>query len=158
MTLELRLREVIDSDLPLFFEHQRDPQSVHMAAFTAKDPDDRATFDDHWRWIRGDPTTIVRTIIVDGRPAGYILTYLGEVGLEVSYWLGRDQWGRGIATAALRAFLLVDERRPLRGRAATDNAASLRVLAKGGFVEIDRFPGYANARRAPIEEVLLELT
>jgi len=156
--MDLHLREVIDSDLPLFFEHQRDPLGIHMAAFTAKDPNNRAVFDDHWQWLLGDPTTIVRTIVVDGQPAGYVLSYLGEVGLEVSYWLGRDQWGRGVATAALRAFLLVDDRRPLRGRAAADNAASLRVLAKCGFVEIDRFPGYANARRAPIEEVLLELT
>lgn len=158
MSLDLHLREVIDSDLPIFFEHQRDPLGVHMAAFTVKNPDDRAAFNDHWRWILSDPTILVRTIEVDGQPAGHVSTYLGEVGLEVTYWLGRDYWGRGIATAALRAFLQVDTRRPLRGRAAADNAASLRVMEKCGFVRTGHERGYANARRALTEEVLLELT
>ncbi len=158
MNPDVHLRAVAESDLPIFFEHQRDPQGVHMAAFTAKDPNDRTAFDAHWQWLLGDPTITLRTIVVDGQPAGHVSSYLGEVGLEVTYWLGREYWGRGIATAALRAFLLVDTRRPLRGRAAADNTASLRVLEKCGFVEIDRFSGYANARRAEIEEVLLELT
>ena len=28
------LREVVDSDLPIFFEHQRDPEGARMAAFS----------------------------------------------------------------------------------------------------------------------------
>ena len=39
------LREVQPADLPFFFEHQRDPVAVRMAAFTAADPDDRAAFE-----------------------------------------------------------------------------------------------------------------
>ena len=77
---------------------------------------------------------------------------------EVTYWLGREFWGRGIATAALQAFLQVDSRRPLRGRAAADNVASIRVLEKCGFVRIGTDRGYANARRAEIDEVVMELT
>ena len=158
MTLDLHLREVIAGDLPIFFEHQRDPLGVYMAAFTVKDPDDRAAFDDHWCRLRNDPTILMRTIEVDGQPAGHVSSYVGNVGLEVTYWLGREYWGRGIASAALQAFLLAQTHRPLRGRAAADNAASLRVMEKCGFVRIGDDRGYANARRAEIDEVILELT
>ena len=154
----VQLRPVADGDLPIFFKHQRDPQGVHMAAFTVPDPDDRAAFDDHWRWLRNNPTILMRTIAVNGQPAGHVSSYVGDVGLEVTYWLGREYWGRGIATAALQAFLLIETHRPLRGRAAADNAASLRVMEKCGFVRIGDDRGYANARRAEIDEVLLELT
>lgn len=154
----VQLRLVADSDLPIFFEHQRDPLGVHMAAFTVQDPDDRAAFDDHWRRLLSDPTILMRTIEVNGQPAGHVSSYVGDVGLEITYWLGREYWGRGIASAALQAFLLVQTHRPLRGRAAADNAASLRVLERCGFARVGQARGFANARQAEIDEILLELT
>ena len=80
----VQLRPVADSDLPIFFEHQRDPLGVHMAAFTIQDPDDRAAFDDHWRRLLSDPTILMRTIEVNGQPAGHVSSYVGDVGLELS--------------------------------------------------------------------------
>ena len=157
-TDDVRLRPVAENDLPIFFEHQRDPLGVHMAAFTTEDPDDRARFDAHWRRLLGDPSIVMRTVEVEGQPAGHVSSFIGDMGTEVTYWLGRDYWGRGIATAALQAFLQVDSRRPLRGRAAADNVASIRVLEKCGFVRIGTDRGYANARRAEIDEVVMELT
>jgi hypothetical protein len=47
MTYKQILREVLDSDLPIFFEQQLDPDAIHMAAFTAKDPADRKAFNAH---------------------------------------------------------------------------------------------------------------
>jgi Acetyltransferase (GNAT) domain len=52
---------------------------------------------------------------------------------EVTYWIGRSYWGKGIATGALKAFLAVDQSRPLHARVAYDNVASHRVLEKCGF-------------------------
>ena len=98
-----------------------------------------------------------RQIAVNGQPAGHVSSYVGDVGLEVTYWLGREYWGRGIASAALQAFLLVQTHRPLRGRAAADNAASLRVLERCGFARVGQARGFANARQAEIDEILLEL-
>jgi hypothetical protein len=39
MTNEITLRDVQDSDLPIFFEQQLDPEATRMAAFPARDPD-----------------------------------------------------------------------------------------------------------------------
>jgi RimJ/RimL family protein N-acetyltransferase len=153
----LRLRQVIDSDLAVFFDQQLDPQANHMAAFTAKDPADRRAFDAHWARIMADQAITIRTILFDRQVAGHILSYTDSGHLEVSYWIGKDYWGRGIATRALSAFLDLIKTRPLYARAAKDNLASLRVLDKCGFVIIGQACGYANARNAEIEELVLIL-
>ena len=152
------LREVQPADLPFFFEHQRDPVAVRMAAFTAVDPDDRAAFDTHWARIMANESNLNRTIVLDGQVVGSVSSYVMEGDTEVTYWLDRDYWGRGIATAALAKFLEIQTLRPLHARAARDNPGSLRVLAKCGFRVLPTDHGYANGRGAEIEEYLLELS
>lgn len=124
------LREVEAGDLPLFFQHQRDPVAVAMVAFRSRD---RAEFDEHWRKILRDETVVKRTIVVDGRVAGSILSFVREGIREVGYWLDQKFWGRGIATEALRAFLFLDPARPLYAVTARFNHGSQRVLEKCGF-------------------------
>jgi len=155
--MSVRLRDLIPDDLDIFYEQGRDPAAVHMAAFTAADPDDRAAFDAHWARILADPSVTNRTILFDGVVAGSVGSYIDGDRREVTYWLGREYWGRGLATAALQAFLRQQTHRPLYARAAADNAASIRVLEKCGFVLIGRDRGYANARGAEIDEVVMEL-
>jgi RimJ/RimL family protein N-acetyltransferase len=135
----------------------RDPEAVRMAAFTAKDPDDRAAFDAHWARILAADDGLIRTIVADGQVAGSVLSYQSEIGPEISYWLGREFWGQGIATAALTAFLEIQTTRPLYARAAKDNAGSLRVLAKCGFAVIGEDKGFANGRGEEVEEYILRL-
>ncbi len=77
---------------------------------------------------------------------------------EVTYWIGRKHWGRGLATEALSQFVSKLELRPLYGRAARDNAASIRVMEKCGFRIVGYGKGFAKARGKEIEEVILELT
>ncbi len=151
----IRLRPVVPEDLPTFFEHQRDPEGVRMAAFTAKDPEDRAAFDAHWARILDNDDILARAILVDGALAGSVSSYGPAHEKEVTYWLGRDYWGRGIATAALCEFLKEQTTRPIYARAAKDNLGSLRVLAKCGFTVIDEDRGYANGRGEEIEEYVL---
>lgn len=69
----------------------------------------------------------------DGRVAGYLTSFLRDDVREVGYWLGREFWGKGLATRALREFLAVETRRPLAARVAKHNAGSLRVVQKCGF-------------------------
>jgi RimJ/RimL family protein N-acetyltransferase len=129
-----------------------------VAAFTAADPSDRAAFDARWARHWGDPSITTRAIEVDGEVVGTIGSWDGEPGREVTYWLGREHWGKGIATRALSEFVQVVERtRPLHAAAAADNLASIRVLEKCGFVRDGGGRGYANARGAEIDEVYLRL-
>jgi RimJ/RimL family protein N-acetyltransferase len=153
------LREVADGDLPIFFVQQMDPTANHMAAFTAKDPTDREAFTAHWNRILADATVIIKTILFDGQVAGSVLSYEEGGKPEVSYWIGKDYWGRGIATLALAEFLAHGNKtRPIYARVAKDNLGSRRVLQKCGFTIIDEARGFANARGAEIEELVLELT
>jgi len=76
---------------------------------------------------------------------------------SVGYWLGREFWDRGIATRALAEFLTLIPTRPLYARAASDNVGSIRVLEKCGFIRHGTDRGYAYARAAEIDEVILIL-
>ena len=154
--MEIVLREVHDSDLPVFFRQLNDPEALHMAAFTPKDPADRDAFDAHWERIRASDV-VRRAILADGDVVGSAAVY-GEPGeREVTYWIDRAYWGRGITTAALRELLAEVPERPLYARAAADNAGSLRVLHKCGFRVTAQARGFANARGEEIDELVLAL-
>jgi RimJ/RimL family protein N-acetyltransferase len=156
---DILLREVTEDDLVIFFKQQQDPAANWMAAFTAKDPTDWAAFAAKWAKILGDGTATAKTIVWDGCVAGNVGSFIAPWSgqREVSYWVGRNFWGRGVATGALTAFVGELVERPLYARVAEDNLASLRVLEKCGFVVIGREKGFANARGTEIEEVVLEL-
>lgn len=132
MNLEVRLRDVAPGDLPIFYEQQLDPDATRMAAFPARD---RAAFDAHWaKNILGNPATITRTIVVDGQVAGNIGSWPQDGGRFLGYWIGREHWGKGVATRALAAFLQIVTERPLHAHVASHNIGSIRVLEKCGFV------------------------
>jgi RimJ/RimL family protein N-acetyltransferase len=154
----LQLRDVQPDDLEIFFQNQLDPDANFMAAFTPKDPTDRTAYDARWAKILADKTILIQTILCDGQVAGSVLSYRWEGEPEVSYWLGREYWGRGIATWALGEFLEYDKSRPIFARVAKDNPASLRVLQKCGFEIVGEDKGFANARGQEVEEYILKLT
>ena len=136
----VRLREVEPGDLPLFFAHQQDAVAAAMAAFTSRE---RAAFDAHWAKILADETGLIRTIVLassgsaDSAPGehvvGNIVSWNSDGKRELGYWIDRAFWGRGVATAALLAFLSLEQTRPLFAGVAKHNAASFRVLEKCGF-------------------------
>jgi len=133
------LRAVVPEDIDIFFEQQRDPEACAMADFPARD---RAAHEAHWVKVLREPTNITRTIVIDGRVVGNMgsWSYMDEGRREVGYWLGREYWGRGYATAALAAFIAEIGERPLFAHVAAHNQGSLRVLTKCGFVPVDE-PG-----------------
>ncbi len=156
---EVNLRNVTEGDLSIFFEQQRNPAANHMAAFTARDPADQVAFAAHWKRILTDETVTVKTIVFEGRVVGSIAKYVDkEFGKpEVTYWIGNGYRGLGLATKALSKFLGDVQVRPIYGRAAKDNVASIRVMEKCGFTISGYGKGFANARGKEIEEVILEL-
>jgi RimJ/RimL family protein N-acetyltransferase len=127
------LREVTDADLPVFYEHQLDPVAVEMAGFPSRERD---AFFAHWAKNRANPANIHRTIEVEGAVAGNVVSWQGDEGRLVGYWIGREHWGKGIATEALRRFLEEIPERPLYALVAAHNAGSIRVLEKCGFARI----------------------
>lgn len=124
------LRDVTESNLPIFFEQQLDPDATAMAAFPARD---RESFMAHWAKIMADDSNILKTILFDGQVAGNIVSWEQSGEREVGYWIGKEYWGKGIATKALAAFLGHVKARPLYAHVAKHNIASRRVLEKCGF-------------------------
>jgi RimJ/RimL family protein N-acetyltransferase len=148
------LRDVTEADLRVFFEHQRDPDAYRMAAFT---PRDETAFLDHWHRILADERVAKRTVLVDGQVAGNVVSFGEPADRLVGYWIGRDFWGRGVATAALRAFLEVERHRPLVAHVAEANVASIRVLERCGFAVVRREIGPPDADGDPVRQLVMRL-
>lgn len=149
------IRDVQDDDLEVFFEQQLNPEATAMAAFPARTRD---AFMAHWAKIATIETAVRQTVVVDDQVAGNMLSWEQDGQRFVGYWIGREFWGRGIATSALRLLLDQVPSRPLHAEVAAHNVGSIRVLEKCGFrpAVVD-----GKAHSAPgadgIEELLLVL-
>ena len=128
------LRDVVESDLPVFFEHQRDPEATAMAVFPARDRD---AFDAHWARLLADPSLFKKTIVHEGQVAGNIGSWVQDGRRLVGYWVGKEFWGQGLATRALAEAIDELGTRPLYAYVAKTNLGSIRVLEKCGFVPSD---------------------
>ncbi len=154
---KITLRDVQENDLAVFFEHQSDPDANHMAAFTAKDPTNKDVFTAHWARILSDEMITVKTILLEKEVVGHVSSFVQFGEREVSYWIGKQFWGKGLATQALTKFLADFTERPLQARAVKDNIASIRVLEKCGFTICGEDKGFANARGEEVEEFVFKL-
>lgn len=154
---DLLLRDLEDGDLAVLFEQQRDPEANWMAAFISRDPSDWDAFLKHWRRVLRDPTAILKGIVRNGELVGSVGSFLWEGKPQVTYWIGKQYWGQGIATRALSKLIRHLKTRPLYASAAADNAASIRVLEKCGFTIRGSARAFAGARGREIEEVMLQL-
>jgi RimJ/RimL family protein N-acetyltransferase len=155
--MNVSLRPVEDCDLDAIFQQVTDPESVRMAAFTAVDQTDRSAFLNRQERLRADTSVLHRVIDVDGEAAGTIGFFRIDDKPEVTYWVDRAHWGKGIATRALQILLAETAERPVYGRAASDNVGSLRVLEKAGFRRVGVDRGFAPGRGEEIEETILRL-
>jgi RimJ/RimL family protein N-acetyltransferase len=154
-TSAILLRDVTEEDLPIFFEQQLDPVATQMAAFPSRD---QPAFMAHWAKILADTTVIAQTIRFDGQVAGNVVSFEVAGEREVGYWIGRQYWGKGIATAALATFLDQVQARPLYAHVAKHNRGSLRVLEKCGFTIIGEDSGGPDASGEQVEEYVLKLS
>lgn len=149
----IELREVLESDLPIFYEQQLDPDATQMAAFPSRDRD---AFMAHWtNKVMTNQDTIVKTILFDGQVAGNVVSWDQSGDREVGYWIGKEYWGKGIATKALAEFLGYVKTRPLWAHVAKHNLASLRVLQKCGFA-ISSEEKFSDERVGDIVEFILK--
>jgi len=104
-SVTITIRNVETSDISIFFEQQLDLEANRMAAFVRDDPHDRAAFDAHWKRIMDSTGIVKKTILRGEEVAGHISWYPQEGELEVTYWLGKKHWGKGVATQALKKLL-----------------------------------------------------
>ena len=152
------LREVHDSDIAIFFEQQLDPVSNWQVAFTHEDPADEEAHNMHFAKVLSDKSIVMRTIVVDDEVAGYLTRYKIDGEPQIGFVLGREFWGKGIATQSLLEFLALVTVRPIYGRTAFDNVASMNVLQKLGYVRTTEAEYFSHARGKDIVEVLWTLT
>lgn len=154
---EIQLRKSVIADLDILFTFQVDPEANYQAAFTSKDPTDKAAYLDKYQKHFQDPAINNQTILVDGVIAGSIARFVLYGDNEITYWIDKKYWGTGVGTRALTQFLTIETTRPLYGRTAFDNFGSQRVLEKCGFIKVGTDKGFANARQAEIEEFIYRL-
>lgn len=147
---ETLLRHVQAGDIPVFYEQQRDPVAVELAAFPARERD---AFEAHWQKIMANPQNWMRTIECAGTVCGNVVAFLRNGVWEIGYWLGREHWGKGLATRAVAEFLTVFHERPLYATVVVTNRPSIRVLEKCGFRQVERRVGHDDG----LDEVLLAL-
>jgi len=154
-TSAVLLRDVSEADLPIFFEHQLDPAATQMSAFPARD---WTAFKAHWTRVLADESVTKKTILFDGQVAGNVVGFGSFGEREVGYWIGREYWGKGVATRALSEFLVQVKERPLYAHVAKHNIASMRVLEKCGFTFFGEDKDFSNASGEKVEGVILILS
>jgi RimJ/RimL family protein N-acetyltransferase len=153
------LRMPRPADLPILYSFECDPAWTAMAM--AK-PRTAAAFEAAWAqifrdWAAGRTDVVQKIILADGEVCGTIGCRLLAGRHVIGYGLGRAYWGRGIASRALGHLLAELPMRPLYATAAASNAASIRVLAKHGFVIAERRTAPETERSPAREEVVLML-
>lgn len=155
---QVRLRQTQKQDLEFLFQFQLDREANHLAAFTSKDPTNKEAYFEKFTKHLSDPTINMQTILLDEIIVGSIAKFEMEGDAEITYWIDRNFWGKGIATTALKDLLSIEKARPIFGRVAFDNLGSQKVLEKCGFIKIGNDKGFANARQEEIEEFIYKLS
>ena len=153
----IKFRKTEVDDLELLFKFQLDKEAINLAAFTPKDPTDKSAYLSKYTKLLSDPTVNNQTIIIDNIIVGSIAKFEIDGQAEVTYWIDKNFWGKGIATKALEYLLTIESTRPIFGRVAFDNYGSQKVLEKCGFLKIGKDKGFANARQTEIEEFIYKL-
>ena len=131
--MRVSLRDVQESDFATLYAQQLDPEATRMAAFPSRDWD---AFSAHWAKIMSSTSSIAKAVVFDGQVAGNIGCWEDSGEWNIGYWIGREYWGRGIASAALSEFVKGMTHRPLVAKVAKHNIASIRVLQKCGFTMV----------------------
>jgi [ribosomal protein S5]-alanine N-acetyltransferase len=151
------LRDMTEADLDILFDIQDDDIAQHMAGFTSPARGDRDNYVARQRRFLADDRITNKVILVNDDIAGSVASFVVEGDTEVTSWIRRDLWGRGIATAALGELLReVMVRRCSRGSRPT-TPARRRCCYANGFTQIGEETSYADARAAEVTEHIYRL-
>jgi RimJ/RimL family protein N-acetyltransferase len=154
----ISLRPLRADDIPTLFEIQLDETAQHLAAFTdVKTARDADAFRQKYQKILADDAIVNRVIEIDGEIVGSVATFPIEGDMELTYWIRKDWWGRGVASAAVARLLDEVAVRPIYGRVVEDNVGSVRVLERNGFVRVGSEDAFAPGRQATVTELTFKL-
>lgn len=152
---EIRLRDAEATDLETLYEFEQDADAARQVNFPIRS---RERFMTHWRdKILAVPDCIAKTVLVDDEIAGSALSWNADGEQMIGYWFGRKFWGRGIGTAAVRAFVADIEHRPLYADPSLANPGSVRLLEKCGFKRVGIVMAPNHYGEGEIEHVMLKL-
>ena len=155
MRFEVNLRNITEDDLLTFFHHQIDPDANKMAAFPPRSLDE---FMNHWKInVLGNASSQNKAIVVNRKLAGYVTSWKQDEKRLLAYWIGKEHWGRGIATQSLFDFLSLLRERPVYALVAKHNIGSIRVLEKCGFNRVDQVSSESLSESQRVEESFMEL-
>jgi RimJ/RimL family protein N-acetyltransferase len=154
MSENVTLRNVEDGDLEILYQQQLDPDAVKMRAFPSSE---REPYMAHWAKVLTNDSNVLRIIVANDKVVGSMMSWAQDGKRQVGFGLGKDYWGRGIATKALAAFLDELSERPLYGYAAGHNIGSQRVMEKCGFVKVGVDRGVLEVDGELIDEMVFEL-
>ena len=132
---KVTLRPVTEVDLLILFQQQLDPEAVAMSAYPSKD---KGEFKRHWEGILRNKTITARVVLYKDKIAGHVVCWKeGKYEQRIGYWIGKEFWQRGIASAAVAELLKLVIIRPLYAEVVNHNIGSKRVLEKNGFELLD---------------------
>lgn len=154
---QVMLRRTEKSDLDFLFQFQLDPEGNFLAAFMPTDANNKEAYVKKFSKFLADSTINMQTILIEDIIVGSIAKFELESKAEITYWIDRSFWGRGIGSSALKVFLSIEKMRPIFARVAFDNVGSQKILEKCGFLKVGTDSGFASARQTEIEEFIYEL-
>lgn len=157
MTSNLELKNTELNDLEVLFDFQLDQKANYLAAFTSKDPTDKISYLEKWTKLLSNTSINSKTIFIKNKIVGSIAKYEIDGVAEITYWIGKEFWRKGIASNALCLFLEIEKKRPINGRVAFDNFGSIKVLEINGFKQIGIEKGFSNSRNMEIDEIIYQL-
>lgn len=150
MNIEIKLREVLEEDLAIFYEQQNEPIANLMAAFPPRNEEDFMT---HWKTkILGVKDSYKNTILFKDEVVGNLLSWKQDGRCFLGYWIGKEYWGKGIATAAVKEFLNNISERPVYAYVMKHNKGSIKVLEKCGFKFVGSEMSYSELHGEEREE------
>jgi len=146
----IRLRRPRLEDAEAIFEYGSDPEVARYADWRVQSdigPIREALAQRAADWERGEKWYWVIALPRDDRAIGGISCVPEGASAELGYLVHRKHWGKGYATRAVKATIAWLGSCPPFERAwascDTENAASIRVLEKAGFMREGMLPRYA---------------
>jgi len=154
LTGDVMLSPLHESDYALLFVFQDDEEAQFQAAGGRAHADEKA-FREFLNKAQQNGAEF-RAILLEGAPVGYIASFGRLEKREISYWIGREFWGKGFASKALELWLeeCSAPEAGLFARVVKDHPASARVLEKNNFKPVGEDRYFSDIRGADVEEII----